>query len=158
MGRGVGRALLERAAIEAALLDYRELKIDADPHAEAFYLACGAARTGTSVAAPISTDPGRRRPQLALELDATDETGNLDPSPQVSHILVTGSGWGLLAALLLACIPGGMDWYENPAGIFRENLNTNWTILLETIWSWLWPLALLTVPLAVLLRWISGRN
>ena len=40
MGRGVGRALLERARVEAADLGFETLEIDADPNAEAFYLAC----------------------------------------------------------------------------------------------------------------------
>jgi hypothetical protein len=39
--------------------------IDADPHAEAFYRACGALRIG-GVAAPIDGQPQRVRPQLVL--------------------------------------------------------------------------------------------
>ena len=41
------------------------LAIDADPNAEAFYLANGARRVGED-AAPIEGLPGRTRPQLLL--------------------------------------------------------------------------------------------
>ena len=62
--RGIGRALLARHGSgrregEAALL------IDADPHAEAFYLAAGAQRVG-AVAAPIAGQPDRVLPRLLL--------------------------------------------------------------------------------------------
>ncbi len=153
MGEGVGRALLARAVEEAAELGFRELAIDADPHAEAFYLACGAVGTGVTVAAPTASDPQRRRPQLVLALGepAANSHSALRPFAAVA-------AWGLLAALLLAAIPSGMDWYSNPSGIFRSKLDTNWTILLETLWSWLWPIALLTVPLAVVLHWLRRRG
>jgi len=69
MHRGIGRRLLidalERAAREGATC----LAIDADPHAEPFYLACGAVRTDV-VAAPIAAQPDRVRPQLRIELAA----------------------------------------------------------------------------------------
>jgi hypothetical protein len=41
------------------------LRVDADPHAERFYLACGAVSIGT-VAAPIAGQPDRVRPQFAF--------------------------------------------------------------------------------------------
>lgn len=65
IGRGVGGALL------AALLDrahdegFTRLAIDADPNAEAFYLAHGAVRVGEVASGSV---PGRVLPQLALEL------------------------------------------------------------------------------------------
>lgn len=67
MGRGVGRALLERASAALTELGYTRMHIDADPNAEAFYCHCGAIRQGV-VAAPIAGDPGRVRPQLILVL------------------------------------------------------------------------------------------
>lgn len=67
MGRGVGRALLARAAALAAAGGASAILIDADPHAEAFYQACGAIRVGT-LAAPIDGQPERLRPQLRLSL------------------------------------------------------------------------------------------
>ena len=65
MVRGVGRALLSHAAGLAAQSGVTSIAIDADPNAEAFYLANGARRVG-EVAAPIDGEPHRVRPQLLL--------------------------------------------------------------------------------------------
>ncbi len=67
MGRGVGRALLEKARTLAKQAGKAVLTIDADPHAEAFYLACGAQRAG-EISAPIVGQPNRVRPQLLLRV------------------------------------------------------------------------------------------
>ncbi|MCO5121515.1 MAG: GNAT family N-acetyltransferase [Burkholderiaceae bacterium] len=67
MGRGVGRALLERASALLTELGHTRMRIDADPNAEAFYRHCGAIRDG-EVAAPIAGEPDRIRPQMALVL------------------------------------------------------------------------------------------
>ena len=67
MGKGIGRALLEQAVREATSAGYPDLHIDADPHAEPFYLACGAVRSG-SRPAPIPGEPGRVRPQLVISV------------------------------------------------------------------------------------------
>jgi GNAT superfamily N-acetyltransferase len=63
MGQGVGRALLAHAVALARDGGAQALRIDADPHAEAFYLAQGARRVG-EVAAPIAGQAWRVRPQL----------------------------------------------------------------------------------------------
>jgi GNAT superfamily N-acetyltransferase len=65
MGRGVGRALLARATAEARSAGHATLHIDADPNAEAFYIACGAVRAGARPA-PIPGEPERFRPLLKL--------------------------------------------------------------------------------------------
>jgi ribosomal protein S18 acetylase RimI-like enzyme len=65
MRRGIGRALLDHAAHTARAGGASSIAIDADPNAEPFYLACGAAREG-SVAAPIASNLARIRPQLSL--------------------------------------------------------------------------------------------
>jgi len=65
MRRGIGRALLDHAVHTARTGGASSIAIDADPNAEPFYLACGAAREG-SVAAPIASNPARVRPQLSL--------------------------------------------------------------------------------------------
>lgn len=67
MGRGVGRALLERASATLAELGYARMHIDAEPKAESFYRHCGASRDG-EVAAPIAGEPDRVRPQMTLLL------------------------------------------------------------------------------------------
>lgn len=68
MRRGVGRALLRHALEHLAAAGRRELGIDADPNAEAFYLAAGARRIA-AVAAPVDGEPDRVRPQLRIAID-----------------------------------------------------------------------------------------
>lgn len=70
MGRGVGRALLQHVMRTAQEAGQTTLHIDSDPHAEPFYLACGAVRTGAEPA-PIPGDSERIRPQLQLSIRAT---------------------------------------------------------------------------------------
>jgi len=65
--RGIGRALLSFAGFFAMERGMRALAIDAEPAAEAFYLACGAQRVATTPA-PIAGHPERVRPQLLLFL------------------------------------------------------------------------------------------
>ena len=65
MRRGIGGALLSAALSAAACAGHDEIHIDADPHAEPFYLAQRAMRVG-SVLAPIDGQPDRVRPQLRL--------------------------------------------------------------------------------------------
>jgi GNAT superfamily N-acetyltransferase len=67
MGRGFGRAMLANAAGRARELGAERLTIEADPHAEAFYLACGAVRVG-NVPAPIEGTEDRVLPVLELPL------------------------------------------------------------------------------------------
>ena len=64
-GRGVGRALMEHASSEARARGFRTIEIQADPYAEGFYLAMGAARVGTR---PSGSIPGRELPLLRLDL------------------------------------------------------------------------------------------
>lgn len=68
MRRGAGRALLARAVELAAAAGQAVLAIDADPHAEPFYLAAGACRIG-EIAAPIDGAPDRIRPQLEIRFE-----------------------------------------------------------------------------------------
>jgi N-acetylglutamate synthase-like GNAT family acetyltransferase len=67
MGRRVGAALLAHALQHARAGGVREMRIDADPHAEAFYASHGAIRVA-QVSAPIEGQPHRVRPQLVLAL------------------------------------------------------------------------------------------
>jgi ribosomal protein S18 acetylase RimI-like enzyme len=63
-GRGVGRALVEHAQVQATGV----IAIVADPYAEPFYLKLGARRVG-EVSAPMPGAPDRTLP--LLELDAS---------------------------------------------------------------------------------------
>lgn len=69
MRRGVGRALLAHAMETALRGGAPEIVVDADPHAERFYLDHGADRRG-AVPARIPGQPERVRPQLAFRLPA----------------------------------------------------------------------------------------
>ncbi|HEX8076481.1 MAG TPA: GNAT family N-acetyltransferase [Chthoniobacterales bacterium] len=63
IGRGIGRALFEHAAEQAANLGFDLIKIEADPNAEGFYKRLGAVRVGTS----ISDVEGERRELPLME-------------------------------------------------------------------------------------------
>ncbi|WP_216666681.1 GNAT family N-acetyltransferase [Bordetella trematum] len=65
IGRGLGRLLLADARALARSRGIGLLHIDADPHAEPFYLSQGARRVG-AIAAPLPGQPERLRPQLIL--------------------------------------------------------------------------------------------
>ena len=62
---GLGRALVEDAQRKTVAAGRSGLTVDADPHAEAFYLHLGACRVGL-ITAPMPGDPARVRPQLWL--------------------------------------------------------------------------------------------
>jgi GNAT superfamily N-acetyltransferase len=66
MGAGIGRALLEHAVRTARELGAARLRIDSDPHAEAFYLRMGARRIG-EVRADVD-DVRRVLPRLEIAL------------------------------------------------------------------------------------------
>jgi molybdenum cofactor cytidylyltransferase len=65
--RGIGRALLARAADIARAHQVHGLEIDSDPNAEAFYAACGAVRIGT-LPAPIPGHAERVLVRMMLAL------------------------------------------------------------------------------------------
>ncbi|MDQ6526144.1 GNAT family N-acetyltransferase [Nocardioides sp. LHD-245] len=67
IGRGIGRALAADLIDEARTAGFTLITIDADPNAEAFYLAQGAVRVG---ATPSGSVPGRVLPLLELRLTA----------------------------------------------------------------------------------------
>lgn len=66
MGKGVGRTLLGHALNQAR----STLTIDSDPHAETFYVACGARRVG-QVPAPVPGQPERFLPRMELRYVGT---------------------------------------------------------------------------------------
>lgn len=66
IGRGAGRALFAAVCDMARAQGGGTLSIQADPHAEAFYLRMGAIRDGH---APSEAIPGRMLPMLRLALN-----------------------------------------------------------------------------------------
>jgi GNAT superfamily N-acetyltransferase len=67
--QGLGTRLLRKAMAWARTHGQVELHIDADPHAEGFYLHLGAQRVG-EVSAPIAGQLLRVRPQLVLATES----------------------------------------------------------------------------------------
>ena len=65
MGRGIGRLLVRDALSRAAARGWRVLRLDADPHAETFYVRLGARRVGE---VPSTAVPGRVLPLLELDV------------------------------------------------------------------------------------------
>lgn len=65
IGRGVGRRLFEALAEVARRRGARRIVLNADPHAEGFYLRQGAVRIGGH---PVAEIPGRVLPRLAMTL------------------------------------------------------------------------------------------
>jgi len=65
-GEGIGRKLFSWAVDKARRHGAKELVIDSDPDAVAFYEAMGARQTGF---APSGSIPGRKLPQLRLKLE-----------------------------------------------------------------------------------------
>lgn len=75
---GVGRKLLAWALTRARELDARQLVVEADPGAEAFYLRCGARIAGQ---APSGSIPGRFLPRLVFDLsNGCDENNGFAPA------------------------------------------------------------------------------
>jgi GNAT superfamily N-acetyltransferase len=68
VGMGRGRFMLADATERARAAGAAVLRIESDPYAEAFYLACGAVRV-TEVAAPIEGAEDRVLPILELALE-----------------------------------------------------------------------------------------
>jgi GNAT superfamily N-acetyltransferase len=65
IGTGVGRYLWHHAVAAAQSLGFTRIQIEADPDAEAFYLAMGARRRGT---VPSGSIPGRELPLLDYDV------------------------------------------------------------------------------------------
>lgn len=82
--RGYGRSLVLHALKTVAAGGAAAIRIDADPHAEPFYAACGAVRVG-EVAAPIAGQPDRVRPQLLLATTRSNISLNADPPVEVAR-------------------------------------------------------------------------
>ncbi|KAM3438665.1 hypothetical protein NHJ13734_004068 [Beauveria thailandica] len=64
--QGLGRLLWEHAARRAAALGLARLSLDADPHAEAFYVKMGADRCVDN--APSKSVPGRTLPRFEVHV------------------------------------------------------------------------------------------
>jgi len=72
-------------------------------------------------------------------------------------VVLQGLIFGFLLALLVSAVPTFLDWRANPSGIFHDSAGTNLAVVLETFFSWLWPLFLVFAPVSIaVIAWISS--
>jgi GNAT superfamily N-acetyltransferase len=74
IGKGIGRSMLDDALERAKDGGAAAVRIESDPYAESFYVACGAKRTG-QVPAPIEGEEGRVLPLLKIAAQPAVKTG-----------------------------------------------------------------------------------
>lgn len=134
--RGLGSRLLRHAARCARAAGQGYLAVDADPRAEAFYLARGALRVG-AIAAPIPGEAARARPQLLLPVvaAAAPATASLAavqpviaPDGSTVHPLLRVSR-GSLARFALA--PGQVS-----RAVAHRRVDELWYVLEGAGWMW----------------------
>ena len=71
---------------------------------------------------------------------------------------------GIVTGLAVAAVMSFLDWRLNPGGIFHDSAGTDWAVVAETAFSWLWPVALImflaTAVVLYAIAWIgsSGRK
>ena len=65
---------------------------------------------------------------------------------------------GFGAAFVIAAWITFFDWRLNPGGIFRDSQGTNWSIVLETGWSWFFPVAIAATALALVVVSVFRRR
>ena len=70
-----------------------------------------------------------------------------------------GVAIGVVVAFFAAALPTAMDWYSNPDGIFRSGSASNWPIVFQTWFSWFWPVAVVSIPTAIIAHaYLRNRN
>lgn len=55
-------------------------------------------------------------------------------------------------AVLAAAIPTYIDWQANPGGVFQGPDGTHWPAVLETAWTWFWPIFLVALLVTVIIH------
>lgn len=65
---------------------------------------------------------------------------------------------GIIAGLAVAAVMTFFDWRLNPEGIFHDTGGIHWDIVVETAWSWFWPVALAVTPPLILLLYTLRRR
>ena len=74
------------------------------------------------------------------------------------NVLLTGLMIGVGLGVLVAGSMTFVDWQANPGGVFQGPEGTRWGPVLETFWSWWWPIALAVAPVAALVQgFLEGR-
>ena len=65
---------------------------------------------------------------------------------------------GISVGLVITAWVTFFDWRLNPGGIFRDAEGTNWSIVLETGWSWFFPVAIAATALALIVAMVLRRR
>lgn len=65
---------------------------------------------------------------------------------------------GAGAGLAVAAVMTFLDWRLNPAGIFHDAGGTRWDIVLETAWTWFWPIALVAASALTVILFALRRS
>jgi hypothetical protein len=58
---------------------------------------------------------------------------------------------GVAVGLVVASVATILDWRRNPGGVFHDGGTTHWAVVLETGWSWFYPVA----ALAAVAVWLA---
>ena len=73
--------------------------------------------------------------------------------------IIQGLLIGFVLSLLASTVPTFMDWQTNPGGLFHGPDGTDWKIVLETMFSWLWPFFMLFGPVSIAAAtWRASRQ
>ena len=65
-----------------------------------------------------------------------------------------GAGAGLVVAAWMTLL----DWRLNPGGIFRDAQGTNWSIVIETGWSWFLPVTVAVTAFVLVVLFVIRRR
>lgn len=66
---------------------------------------------------------------------------------------------GICVGLLVSVPMTFMDWRLNPSALFHNEQGTDWNIVLETAFSWFWPVALPVLVVAVTVHsWKTSKR
>jgi len=78
----------------------------------------------------------------------------------LARSLFVGLLAGAAVAVSVTLVATVWDWWENPAGLFRNADGTRWDIVAETAWSWLVPAFVYAATLSAVLHaaWRAGAG
>ena len=70
------------------------------------------------------------------------------------RVAAAGAATGLVVAAWMTLL----DWRLNPGGIFRGTHGTNWSIVIETGWSWFLPVTIVATAIVLVVLFLVGRR
>ena len=69
-----------------------------------------------------------------------------------------GAVLGVVMAILVAAPPTWLDWRLNPGGLFHDDSGVHWSVLLDTFFSWAWPVFLLVAAPVSGVHYLRARR